>query len=360
MSDDESIFEDDTSQKEATDDEANLHEGKSPAYGHPDAVCMNWKVPEVFTGTRADVYLANKVGRLSRVRARRIIDKGDFRLSNERFLKPSTRMREQEVSLWRLPPDRKEDLKDNVEVLFEDDALLVVNKPTDLVVHPSARYLHRTLTYWLRVRGDGVPVAHPCHRLDRETSGVLVCAKTKEAQRGVKRTFANQQNQKIYLAVVQGVGIEKQSIDLPLALQGWRGLVRIRMIPDDKGLPAQTDVVPLLEDTKVNRTLIACFPKTGRQHQIRAHCAAIGFPLVGDKLYAFGDEWFDRYTLFSLTDDDQALVDHPRHALHAFSLRLPFASNETYFAPFPDELRALLPNEKAHIDDVISDLLSDL
>jgi len=321
------------------DDDALVADAAVVAYGHPDALCLSWVVPEPFVGTRADVYLSLKVGRLSRARARRIIDKGDFR-TPQGPLKPSTRMKAQEVHLWRIPPDREEDLQDNVGVVFEDDQLLVVDKPPDLAVHPSARYLFRTLTHWLRRRGGGTPEAHPCHRLDRETSGVLVCAKTSAAQSWVKRAFAAKGHQKVYLAIVEGVGLERQTIDVPLALQGNRGLVKIKMVPDDAGVDAVTRVVPLVVDDDVQRTLVACFPQTGRQHQIRAHLAAIGFPLVGDKLYGMGDVWFDKFTLDALDDDDWARLGHTRHALHAYQLTL--SDGQRFTAPLPDDLQSLM------------------
>lgn len=315
------------------------------AFGDPEAVVLRWRVPDDADGQRADVYLTRKVRRLSRARAQRIIRQGDFRLETGP-LKPSARVtRGVVVELWRMPPDEPASDAAEPVVLFEDDSLLVVDKPSDLAVHPSARYLTRTLTAWLKRRAnDGERVANPCHRLDRETSGVLLCAKTRAAESEAKTAFAAGTTEKVYLAIARGKLEEERALDFPLALQGERGLVKIRMIHDDGGMPSLTVVEPLAYDAEVHRTLVRCRPKTGRQHQIRAHLALAGHPLVGDKLYAMGDEWFDAFTRNEVESDDERL-DHKRHALHAFMLALDVAgARRSFRSQLPAELSALLPN----------------
>lgn len=314
-----------------------------PAFGDPRAVVVRWRVPEGTGPVRADVYLTQKVRRLSRARAQRIIAKGDFRRPDGP-LKPSSKLtRNDPVELWRLPPDEDLPPGEPPRVLFEDDDLLVVDKPGDLAVHPSARYLHRTLTAWLKERAEGGRPANPCHRLDRETSGVLVCARSKAAERAVKTAFADGGVEKRYLAVVRGRLEEERVVDLPLGLQGDRGLVRIRMIHDEQGLPSVTRVRPLLHDTASDRTLVLCRPETGRQHQIRAHLALIGFPIVGDKLYAMGDGFFDAFTRGGIPPDGGGL-DHERQALHAYEATFVLDGRKRVFrAPLPGDLRRLVP-----------------
>lgn len=315
------------------------------AFGDPEAVVLRWRVPDDADDERADVYLARKVRRLSRSRAQRIIRQGDFRLADGP-LKPSTRLcRGAVVELWRMPPDEPPAGAADPEVLYEDARLLVVDKPPDLAVHPSARYLKHTLTAWLKARAaPGQRVANPCHRLDRETSGVLVCAKERAAESQVKTAFAGGRTEKTYLAIARGRVREAKELSYPLALQGERGLVKIRMIHDDDGLESLTLVEPLAYDAATDRTLVRCCPRTGRQHQIRAHLALFGHPLVGDKLYAMGDEWFDAYTRGEGTADDPAL-DHRRHALHAHRLVLSVGEEGYDFrSPLPADLTALLPS----------------
>lgn len=331
--------------------------GDAPAYGDPRAVCLKWDVPPEFEGTRADQYLATKVGRLSRARAARIVKRGDFRTPSG-TLKPSSRVKQGPVELWRIPPDAPEDFGQEPSVLFEDESLLVIDKPPDLAVHPSARYLYRTLTAWLRTRSEttATPLAHPSHRLDRETSGVMVCAKSKAAQKATKGAFLSRRAVKMYAAVVRGTLTDSLDIDAPLFLQGEEGLVRIKMIVDDRGQSARTLVRPLLHATgDTERTLVACFPRTGRQHQIRAHLAHAGFPLVGDKLYAMGETFFDAFTRGEV-DVTAEGVDHVRHALHAYglSLRVEDADQPWVFsAPFPQDLLPLLDTSSEEISQAL-------
>jgi 23S rRNA pseudouridine1911/1915/1917 synthase len=323
-------------------EEVELAEGAAPAFGDPRAVVLRWRVPDDCHGLRADLYLTRKVRRISRSKAARLIKRGDFRLAAGPLKASSKVSRGEAVELWRLPPDSAEGAPEP-GVIFEDEDLLVLDKPPDLAVHPSARYLYRTVTAWLRARAGDGPAANPCHRLDRETSGVLLCAKSRAAERELKVAFADGRVKKTYLAITRGHVDEARHIDAPLALQGERGLVKIRMIVDEEGLPSATRVVPLAYDASVRRTLVRCHPLTGRQHQIRAHLAHDGAPLVADKLYAMGDEWFDAFTRSEVDASDPDL-EHERHALHAAALEVELAGVRRRFAArLPDDLRALLP-----------------
>ena len=319
---------------------------QSGAFGDVRAVVLRFTIPPDLDAARADHALVFKVRRLSRNRAQRIIRFGDFRTPSGP-LKPSSRLRAGDtVELWRLPPDAPDETATPPTVLYEDESLLVIDKPGDLVVHPSARYLHQTVTSFLRLRFAPKAPPHPCHRLDRETSGVLVCAHSNGAESAIKTAFANGGVEKTYLAVVSGQMTAKATIEHPLALQGQRGLVRIRMVRDADGMYARTDVEPLFVDEERGRTLVVCRPRTGRQHQIRAHLSIEGYPLVGDKLYAMGDVWFDAFTQRSTTEHGQAPADveHPRHALHAYEAAFLLGGTRRMFrAPFPMELAALVP-----------------
>lgn len=317
------------------------------AFEHPRAVVMRWQIPEGLPQMRADLYLAYKIQRLSRSRAQRIVQKGDFR-NTRGPLKPSSKVcGGMHVELWRFPPDEKRMDGAVPRVLYEQENLLVLDKPGDLAIHPSAKYLFQTVTCWLRdyanAQGDDTRIAHPCHRLDRETSGVLVCASDKSIERAVKMAFAEGRVEKQYLAVVHGHVKTAARLTYPLALQGERGLVRIRMIHDADGLPSRTDITPLAYDDTTIRTLVLAEPKTGRQHQIRAHLALAGHPLVGDKLYHLGDAFFDAYSKGDVAVDD-ARLEHRRHALHAYRARWRLDERRFQFcAPFPNELRTLMP-----------------
>ncbi len=300
------------------------------AFGDVRAVVMRWRVPPDQHDRDAVWVLSQKVRRLGVERARSVIEAGDFRVCGE----PSQALtcdaplaKGTLVEVWRMPPDDPSDIIEPPAIVHEGDGLIVVNKPGDLAVHPTARYLHATVTSWLRVRSTP---ANPCHRLDRETSGVLVCASDTTVEKRWKRAFQDGLVEKTYLAIVDGVIDAARTIDVPLAVQGERGLVRIKMVVDDKGQHAVTDVEPVATDGTYS--LVRCLPKTGRQHQIRAHLAAIGHPIVGDKLYQMGEVWFDRFTKRTLSDDERALLKTPRQCLHAASLRF---DGHIFSAPVP-------------------------
>jgi 23S rRNA pseudouridine1911/1915/1917 synthase len=322
-----------------------------PAFGHPDAVAVRWSVPaDAHERTPAEV-LAHKVRRLGMPRATRVVDGGDLRIVDvdgvARAAVGSERLRRGTVvELWRLPPDRPDDLVVAPRVLHHGDGVVIVDKPGDLAVHPSARYFHNTLTAWLR--RAGLP-ANPCHRLDRETSGVLVCADDKGAERRWKTAFAEGRVRKEYLAVVEGVVDAGFVVDRPLALQGARGLVRIRVVVDDDGQRAVTRFEPVRVSSDGRRTLLRCLPETGRQHQIRAHLHAVGHPIVGDKLYQMGEAWFDAFTRRALSPSDRARLPCARQCLHAARVEL---DGTSYAAPLPDDMSAALAGSNAvHVDD---------
>ena len=293
------------------------------AWGDPRAVSSRWAIPPDGNGMNAVEVLAHKVRRLGLERAKSVVDAGDLRVvdgDSTRVPGPDERLSKGTVvELWRLPPDDPGDIVEAPRILHHAGGLLVVDKPGDLAVHPTARYLHATLTSWLR--RNGTP-ANPCHRLDRETSGVLVCADDGVVERKWKQGFAAGRVKKQYLAVVDGVVGGDRLIELPLLLQGERGLVRIRMIVDDAGAHSVTRVEPLQVSADGKRTLVRCHPETGRQHQLRAHLAAIGHPIVGDKLYQMGEAWFDAFTRFALSHDDKARLPCPRQCLHAERVEL--------------------------------------
>lgn len=207
------------------------------------------------------------------------------------------------------------------EVVYEDEDLFVVDKPAGLPMHPTATYHRNTLTYLLTERygRDGPTI---CHRIDRETSGLVVCAKTPASERYVKAAFENRQVRKRYVAIVRGVLAEDEGIiDRPMgrAESGLHVLMEVKQ--PGQGAPAESGFQAI--ERGRDHTKVAMRPRTGRQHQLRVHLAAIGHPIVGDKLY--GPEGADAFLEsidVGMTDALLARLGHERQALHAAELEL--------------------------------------
>lgn len=212
-----------------------------------------------------------------------------------------------------------------LEVVYEDEYLLAVNKPPNISVHPSRGHLTGSLIHLIHERhrslhGETQDMPTLCHRLDRETSGVLLTAKDQVSRTRVGKQFEQRTIDKTYLALV--VGEMKQEagvIDLPLG-KALGSEVRLKMgvREDGDGLPSKTEwqVARRLP----GHTLVQLHPLTGRQHQLRVHLAALGHPIVGDKLYMGDEQIFIRSVSDELTDEDRAFLVLDRQALHNWKL----------------------------------------
>ncbi len=298
-----------------------------------------------YSGWRLDKYLCEKIRRLSRTRVQQIIARD---LVCERKLKPST-------LVW---PGLSFSLRRKVQaeptvpgpealtVLYQDDALLIIDKPAGLPIHPTARYHHGTLVSQLKVRFGADFVAHPAHRLDRETSGIVVCARTTDTSRALNEAFQQGLVEKEYLAIVEGTTPEHYAVEAPI-VEGTE-LIRIAVrIDRDVGKPARTAFQTIKHFTHqgLHYSLVCCRPKTGRQHQIRIHSQHASFPLVGDKMYGPDPGFFDRFSKGLLEAEAWVRLKLPRHALHASRIRFQHPTLKTALevtAPLPTDLKAFI------------------
>lgn len=330
-------------------DEADLVRPDAVA---PDAVARVLRVPPEAAGSRLDVFLSSSLRNTSRSRAKVIAQRGAHRPDGRR-LRPSDRMHaEDRVVLWRDPID--DVIEDCVlPTLYEDEHLLVINKPANLTVHPTARHYHATVTKVLERTRPGEYFAL-VHRLDKETSGILLIAKSPEADRAFKsvleahvlHTMQVKQRRpvpevhKSYIAITWGCPPEGL-IDAPLEQEPDNPLrVKMRVAPANTGLPAQTQVQVL--DRVDGYAVVRCTLLTGRQHQIRAHLSAQSCAVVGDKLYGPDERMLARASDGELTQEDLQRLELPRQALHAECYRLPHPLAGTTLdlrAPPPDDLQ---------------------
>ncbi len=225
--------------------------------------------------------------------------------------------------------DRPEDIPLNV--LYEDDALLVIDKPAGLVVHPGSGNRSGTLLNALLHHApqlSAVPRAGIVHRLDKDTSGLMVVARTVEAQTELVRQMQARSIRRHYLAVVHGDLEGPGQVEEPI---GRHPLQRTRMAVVRSGRPALTHYI--VHERFGRASLVECRLETGRTHQIRVHMASIGHPLVGDRTYGLR------------RGDHAPLGAFPRQALHAFrlGLRHPLTRlDTTWESNLPPDIVALL------------------
>jgi len=314
--------------------------------GNPRMVERWLLVEEECAGWRLDHFLKKKIPRLSRTKLQRII-RTQLTRGDGRRMKVHSTVAAGDEYVIRHPARPEPPCPRRFEVLYDDPYMMVIDKPAGLPVHVSAKFYFNTLTRVLSERHPGEEL-QICHRLDRETSGVLVVARGKTSAAALKGQFSDHRVRKTYLAIVHGTPAwaraEDHVIDLPLGLvQDADALIAIRMVVRNDAPPAKTRVRVL--DQRSRLALVRCMPVTGRQHQIRAHLAAAGHPIVGDKLYAHGDEAFAEYCDSGMSAALLEKFELPRHALHATSIRLrhPHTGDEIQVdSPLPADLRDFL------------------
>jgi 23S rRNA pseudouridine1911/1915/1917 synthase len=298
------------------------NDGERPDGVPAGSVVTVLRVPPEAAGMRLDVFVKSQLKRTSRTRAQAIVRRSAFGPDGRRLFANDRVFAEQRVLLWREPWDEAK-VSTDLPVLYEDEHLFAIAKPAGVAVHPTARYHQSTVVKLLsRVRpGETFTLAH---RLDRETSGVLLLAKTREADRGIKKQLQERVTvEKRYWALTWGApDVDELRVDFPLEIDSASPL-RVRMrVAASGGLAAATRFRVLERVQSRGRWygLLQCELETGRQHQIRVHLAAIGCPVVGDKLYGPDPEIFARGADDKLTSDDRARLELGRHALHAARL----------------------------------------
>jgi 23S rRNA pseudouridine1911/1915/1917 synthase len=314
--------------------------------GTPRIIERHLLVPPELAGLRLDHFVKTQIVRLSRTRIQQIIAT-QLRRSDGHVPKPATIVANGEHYVIRRPAPREPPCPRTFTILHEDARVIVIDKPALLPVHASAKFYFNTLSRVLSERFPDEPELQICHRLDRETSGCLVVARDRDAAIVLKQAFATKDLvEKEYLAVVHGQPPwdDDTTLDIPLRLSqpgDPTRLPHVRMLPGS-GLPAVTKVRVVARGTEY--ALVRCLLLTGRQHQIRAHLSHAGFPIVGDKLYAHGDDAFIQFCDEGLVPELARRFVLPRQALHAarVSFRHPDGRPVSAEAPLPAELAALV------------------
>ena len=285
---------------------------------------------------RLDKYLVSCLPEFSRTRLQAFIKEGLVTV-NGKVAEKAGQLLESESSIQvQIPPTQPSSLEPEeipLDIVYEDENVLVVNKPAGMVVHPSAGHNTGTLAHAALGHApqmEGVGGEHRpgiVHRLDKNTSGIILLAKNDLTHRSLQDQFRLRETDKKYLALVDGMPpTPKGIIDAPIG-RHLQQRKKMAVIPGEKGRQAVSEYRTL--DTFVNHTYLEVKPVTGRTHQIRIHLAHIGCPVVGDTVYG----------------RKKPTIAIQRHFLHANSLTicLPGESEPTTFcAALPAELQAVL------------------
>lgn len=222
---------------------------------------------------------------------------------------------------------------------FEEEDFALFDKPSGLLVHPTSRKtsysLHDEILHYF---GDQAKIVH---RLDRETSGLILVAKHKKAEVALKQCFEKRQVDKTYLALVRGHMKTPLHVDAPLLNNQEYGDIKLRMVVDEAGKPSQTEFEPLCYFPDIDATLVKATPHTGRQHQIRVHLFHVKHPILGDPLYGVPTWVSERYLDEVLLEEERLQwMGAKRLLLHANTLAFSLEGKQYAFTS-PQETQAL-------------------
>lgn len=283
-------------------------------------------------GARLDRFVADRLPDLSRGTVQNLIASGHVLVDGIQR-KPKFRMTPGEVVTVDIPPPAPDDIEPDsipLDIVYEDGDVIVINKPAGLVVHPAPGHPRGTLANALVAHVPGISVggsnrAGIVHRLDKDTSGLIVAAKTDRGRTSLVRQWADHSVEKTYLALVSGSVEEREgTIDAPIG-RDPKNRQRMTVAPSGRSAVTHFRVVQRFP----NATLLEVGIETGRTHQIRVHLAFAGYPVVGDVIYGRP----------RMTDPQPG-----RQFLHAskLALTLPDGAAMHFSAPLPDDLRSAL------------------
>lgn len=323
-------------------------------------------------GWRLDQFVMKCMPTLSREYLKKKIEKGEVEISGRKPPhKPSVKVHKGERITITTNNDGKieEELWYGVPVpkvqepaiIFQDDDLIVSNKPPYMITHPAGKNLFYCATVFFGTMFNRV--IHSIHRIDKETSGILLLGKRAKTAQDLGRLFEDDLVRKCYFFIAHKrpnatafpftakERMDRQEGNIPESMMSWW--------PEDSsfGKESETHFELLLE--KDDYVLALAFPLSGRQHQIRVHASAHGYPLLGDKLYNGDPGVFMRFKDFVATDEDHQKMEIPRQALHAVALKIAYKGEVRHFiAPLPKDLsdwieeRLKLPRQQ--VEDLLN------
>jgi RluA family pseudouridine synthase len=333
---------------------------------------VTYPVQEEQDGWRLDQFVQKCMPTLSRQYLKKKIERGEVEISGRKSPhKPSVKVHYLEKvtitthndgmiedEFWYgkpVPRDKKPG------IVFEDEELLVINKPPFMITHPAGKNLFYCATVFFETIYK--KTIHSIHRIDRETSGLLLLGKNPKVSQRVAKLFEDDKVRKCYFFIAHK---KEGALPFPFTARQRmdreenkipRGMMSVWAENSEFGKESETHFELITE--KDNYVLAMAFPKTGRQHQIRVHASENGYPLLGEKLYNGDPGVFMRFKDHVATPEDHELLQIPRHALHAIALKLTYPKDEyTHFiAPLPDDLAEWLKEklnlEKEEVEAII-------
>ena len=307
---------------------ASADDDEPPASAVADPVVVDARAG---AGQRLDRYLASALDGVSRTRLQRWIALGSVKVDGATVLPRRTLRGIERIEVWPLPHEADRAFAPDdvpLSIVHEDADLMVVDKPAGLVTHPAPGHWRGTLMnglLHLRPDAAALPRAGIVHRLDKDTSGLMMVARSELAHERLVAALAARRVSRRYVAVAEGTVAPRLEIDAPIG-RDPRDRLRMAVVPAGQGRPALTHVERIA--VAAGASLVECRLETGRTHQIRVHLAHRGHPLVGDRVYG-----------------GRPRAGFARQALHAWRLGLDHprtGSPLRFSSPMPEDLARLL------------------
>lgn len=339
----------------------------------PQNYRVRLQVEEEDVGLRLDQFVQLFLASFSRQEVKKRISRQEISIdSRSHKAKASSKLQLGEIVNVQIPKSTQEDeywrgekikLVTDPEVIFEDQQLLVISKPAYMSTHPTGKHIFNCATVYFEEQTQ--KTVHSIHRLDRETSGVLLLAKNPKCAQIMTDHFESERVSKAYFFIAVEAKETSNSFEAKERLgPKEEGLKRIHIhaFPKDskQGKHAHTKFKILYREN--GYTLGLAFPQTGRQHQIRVHAMVHGLPLLGDKIYLGSFEMFQRFKDRQTQESDYELMQLSRHALHSIALSIPYQGQRKLFrSSLPLDFRNWIQeNLSCSIDQLNKNIEKDL
>jgi 23S rRNA pseudouridine1911/1915/1917 synthase len=309
---------------------------------------------------RIDQFIQTHLTSFSREEIKRRIQAGHILIEGRPHkLKSSTRVRFGEVVALTIPRTNQEDeywrgqklaLQETPDIVYEDDDLIAISKPAYMATHPTGKHIFNCATVFFETIHQHT--IHSLHRLDRETSGVLLLSKNPKMAAEITDQFERDQVKKVYFFIAKFKAppekLEFTATERLGPLELGLKRIHIHAFPADSELGKSATTHFTIVEQFGNYALGLAFPQTGRQHQIRVHAMTHGLPLLGDKIYLGSFKMFQRFKDGLATEEDHDLMEIPRHALHALALQCTYKGQpQTFVTQIPHDLAQWIEQNSA-------------